>query len=221
MPSKSSSGNSTPRTHSPADRRVPRARSRWLRDLERARVPRRRSGALWRRGAQLRDRAAEGPPRWSAQRERVSPPPPARSQDGSLREGRLRTSAIRGRCSGRGTRLLARPRQSVRPAAHDRGRHVGAATGRPRRVPRHSGERGASSASCSRTTRISSRSCGSAASLCTSARIEERARRRAAASRRAVRTASESVSPSARTTSRAAAEASSSRTWSERATRKA
>lgn len=76
---------------------------------------------------------------------------------------------------------------------------------------------GASSAICSWMTRISSRSSSSATSRRTSARIADLTRRRAAASRRAVRTASESVRPSARTTSSAAEAASSSRTWRERA----
>ena len=66
---------------------------------------------------------------------------------------------------------------------------------------------GTSSAICSRMMRISSRSLSSAATRWTSSRIAERTRRRAAASRSAVRTASESVSPSARTTSSAATEA--------------
>lgn len=76
---------------------------------------------------------------------------------------------------------------------------------------------GASSASCSRMTRISSRSCSSAASMRTSSRTADRSRRRAAASRSAMRTASESLSSPARTISRAAAEASSRRTCSDRA----
>jgi len=75
---------------------------------------------------------------------------------------------------------------------------------------------GASSAICSRIRRISSRSLLSAASRSTSSRRADRTRRRAAASRSAVRTASESLSPEARTTSSAAAEASSSRTCSDR-----
>ncbi len=66
--------------------------------------------------------------------------------------------------------------------------------------------------------RISSRSRMSAASARTSFRTADRSRRRAAASRSAVRTASESLSSPARTISRAAAEASSRRTCSERAT---
>jgi hypothetical protein len=183
-----------------------------FRARERARVPRRLSEARRPPGVQPRDRAAEGRPRPSARRERAFSAPPARSQDGSSREGRLQRWAIRGRCSGRGTRPLARSQRTVRRAARGHEHLAERAVERPRREPRHSGGGGASSASCSRTSRISSRSCGSAASLRTSARIDERTRRRAAASRRAVRTASESVSPSARTTSRAAAEASSSRT---------
>jgi len=75
---------------------------------------------------------------------------------------------------------------------------------------------GANSAICSRIARISARSTSSAASRCTSAAIEERARRRAAVSRRAIRTASESLSPSPRMTLRAEAELSSKRTCSER-----
>jgi hypothetical protein len=65
---------------------------------------------------------------------------------------------------------------------------------------------GASFAIWSRTIRISSRSPSSAASFRTSAAIEERARRLAAASRSAVRTASESLSPSLRITPSAATE---------------
>ncbi len=86
-------------------------------------------------------------------------------------------------------------------------------------APDHQSARrcGASAASCSRMTRISSRSSSSAASRRTSSRVADRARRRAAASRSATRTASESLRPSARMTSRAASEPSSSRTWSERA----
>lgn len=78
--------------------------------------------------------------------------------------------------------------------------------------------RGASSASCSRTRRISSRSVLSEASCRTSARIADRARLRAAASCNAVLTASESVIPAARTTSSAAADEASSRTCSDLAT---
>ncbi len=54
---------------------------------------------------------------------------------------------------------------------------------------------GASSASCSRMIRISSRSSASAAMAETSSRIDDRTLRRAAASRSAVRTASESLIP--------------------------
>jgi hypothetical protein len=65
-------------------------------------------------------------------------------------------------------------------------------------------------------TRISSRSVPSATRSWTSRRIADRTRLRAAASRNEVLTASESLRPLARTTSSAAAEASSRRTWSER-----
>ncbi len=67
-------------------------------------------------------------------------------------------------------------------------------------------------------SRISSRSWVSAARRCTSSRTAERVRRRAAASRSAVRTASESDKLPARTISSASAEASSRRTCSDRAT---
>jgi hypothetical protein len=104
---------------------------------------------------------------------------------------------------------------SLLPRAH--GGREARGHGRSRRGPRQSRRSGASSANCSRTKRIFSRSSSSSARRRTSSRSEERTRRRAAASCSAVRTAPESVRPPARTTSRAVSEASSRRTWIERA----
>jgi hypothetical protein len=85
-----------------------------------------------------------------------------------------------------GTRRLERPPRSGRHAALGHALPVEAAGERSRRVPPQSRDSGASSAMCSRmVARISARSASSAARRCTSATIEERIRRLAAASRRA------------------------------------
>jgi len=127
------------------------------------------------------------------------------------------TSARRAPCSGPAARRLGRRPHMGPRAAHDHARGWAPARGTPHREPLVPGFR-PSSAICSRTSRISSRSTGSSSSLRASSRSADRVRRRAAASRSAVRTASESFSPSERTTSSAAAVASSRRTCSERAT---
>jgi hypothetical protein len=116
------------------------------------------------------------------------------------------------------TRRLGRSPHNERRAALGHVSPAEMAGEGPRRAPRQSMGSGASSAICSRIARISARSASSAASRSTSATIDERIRRLAAASHRATRTASELLSPSLLTTLSAAAELSSSLTWRERPT---
>ena len=125
-------------------------------------------------------------------------------------------SAIRAPCSGPGARPPERPLHNVHLAAPCRVLLAEQGGEIPRRAPPQSDGSGASSAICSRTAVISARSPSSAASRLTSAATDERARRLAAVSRSAVRTASESLSPSLRMTLSAATEVSSKRTCRER-----
>lgn len=179
---------------------------------------RRRHGSPQRRGDPPTLRGAVDPPPSSAQRERASHdlrvPPPGESSPG---EHSLR-SVPPTPCSSPGTRPPAPRRHSERHAVQIHVPREARAVGRPRREPSQSDGGGAKSAICSRIVRISSRSSTSAVNRRTSSTIDERTRRRAAASRSAVRTASESLRPPARMTSSAADELSSRRTWRARDT---
>ncbi len=114
-------------------------------------------------------------------RVRASHVRPAQSSAGSSRGAHLRTLARRASCSGRETHRPARRPRSGRRAARGLAHLEATAGERARRGPPQSGGRGARSASCSRTIRISSRSPSSAARRRTSARSAERTRLRAAA----------------------------------------
>jgi hypothetical protein len=175
-------------------------------------VPRPRPEAQRRRVVRRSAQGAGDQRRWFARRGLASRCRQARSSVGKWPVGRWSTLVRRASCSTPGTRQPEPPLRSERLAAHVRGHRAARAAGRPLRGPPQSVESGASSAICSRMTRISVRSASSAASRSTSSAIDERVRRLAAASLRAVRTASESLVPLPRTTLSAAAELSSNRT---------
>ena len=188
---------------------LPHVRSR---SQARVQAHRRRLAAHPHRGARPNAPNALGRPPSSARQERAFAFRQARRPAEKWPAARSSRSARRAPCSNQRTRPLGRSLRIERHAALDLALCAEQAGERPRRAPRQSTVSGASSAICTRTARISARSRSSRASRSTSATIAARARRRVAASRKAVRTASESLSPPLLRTLRAAAELSSSRT---------